>query len=315
MGRLVNGEWVDQWYDTKAHGGRFERQSSAFRKWVRHRDPEHPDPEHPAEPGRYRLYVSHACPWAHRTLIYRGLKGLEDELAVTVVHPEMLEHGWEFRDGCEEPLFGARYLYEIYLKADPSYSGRVTVPVLFDQVKGTIVNNESSEIIRMLDEELGRGRGPDLRPMELREEIDALNPRIYKDVNNGVYRAGFATTQEAYDEAVAGVFDALDWLEARLEGRRFLVGERLTEADVRLFTTLVRFDPVYHYHFKCSRRRLRDYPRLWALTRRIYQMPRVRKTVHFDHIRRHYFYSHPTINPTRIIPIEPDIDWDEPVAQ
>jgi putative glutathione S-transferase len=310
MGRLVNGEWVDQWYDTKSTGGRFERQSAAFRKWVRRGDA-----EHPAEPGRYRLYVSYACPWAHRTLIYRALKGLEDEIAVSVVHPDMLEHGWEFKDGCEDPLFGARYYYEIYLKADPTYSGRVTVPVLFDEVKGTIVSNESSEIIRMLDEELGRGREPDLRPMELREEIDAINPRIYRDVNNGVYRAGFATTQEAYDEAVASVFDALDWLEARLEGKRFLVGERLTEADVRLFTTLVRFDPVYHAHFKCSRRRLTDYPRLWALTRRIYQTPRVRETVRFDHIRRHYFYSHATINPNRIVPIEPDIDWDQPVDQ
>lgn len=308
MGRLVDGKWVDQWYDTESHGGRFERQSSAFRKWVRRGDP-----EHPAEAGRYRLYVSYACPWAHRTLIYRTLKGLESEIAVSVVHPDMLEHGWEFKGGYDDAGLGARYMYEVYLKADPSYTGRVTVPVLFDEAKGTIVNNESSEIIRMLDEELGAGRGPDLRPRELRDEIDAINPRIYDDVNNGVYRAGFATTQLAYDEAVRSVFDALDWLEARLEGRRFLVGERLTEADVRLFTTLVRFDVVYHTHFKCSRRRLRDYPRLWALTRRIYQMPGVRETVHFDHIRRHYFFSHDTINPHRIVPIEPEIDWDEPV--
>lgn len=308
MGRLVQGEWVDEWYDTKSSGGRFERQRSTFRKWVRRGDP-----EHPVESGRYRLYVSYACPWAHRTLIYRVLKGLEDDIAVTVVHPDMLESGWEFKEGLEDPVFGASRLYEIYQKADPKYTGRVTVPVLFDETKKTIVNNESSEIIRMLDEEFGAGKDPDLRPVELREEIDALNSRIYDDVNNGVYRAGFATTQEAYEEAVNAVFEALDWLEARLLGKRFLVGDRLTEADVRLFTTLVRFDPVYHSHFKCSKKRLRDYPRLWAFTRRIYQMPGVRDTVHFDHIRRHYFYSHATINPTRIVPIAPEIDWDEPV--
>jgi glutathionyl-hydroquinone reductase len=314
VGLLVNGQWVDRWYDTESTGGRFRRQDAAFRSWVRRCDTkQHADPKHPAVPGRYHLYVSHACPWAHRTLIYRALEGLEDAIGVSVVHPDMLASGWEFKDGHEDSLFGARYLYEIYLRADPSYSGRVTVPVLWDKEAQTIVNNESSEIIRMFDEELGYGKEPDLRPLDLRAEIDAINPRIYNEVNNGVYKAGFATTQAAYDEAVDGVFGALDWLEAHLEGRRYLVGERLTEADVRLFTTLVRFDPVYHYHFKCSRRRLRDYPRLWALTRRVYQTPGVKETVHFDHIRRHYFYSHETINPNRIVPTAPEIDFDEPV--
>lgn len=308
MGRLVNGEWVDQWYDTKSTGGRFQRQDSRFRKWVRRGDP-----DHPAVAGRYRLYVSYACPWAHRTLIYRALKKLEGDIAVSVVHPDMLSRGWELRDGYEDAANGARYLYELYLKASPDYSGRVTVPVLWDEHAKTIVNNESADIIRMLDEELGAGRGPDLRPVALREEIDAINPRIYSDVNNGVYRAGFATTQEAYDEAVTAVFDALEWLEERLEGRRFLVGDQLTEADVRLFTTLVRFDPVYYSHFKCSRRPLREHPNLWALTRRIYQMPGVKETTRFDHIRRHYFYSHESINPHRIVPIEPAIDFDAPV--
>ena len=307
MGLLVNGEWRDQWYDTGSHGGRFERQESSFRKWVRRGDA-----EHPPEPGRYRLYVSYACPWAHRTLIYRALKGLTEDIPVTAVHPDMLSDGWELKDGFEDEENGCRYLYEVYQKADPSYTGRVTVPILWDRQKKTIVNNESSEIIRMLDEELGADRAPDLRPLALRGEIDELNPRIYDDVNNGVYRTGFATTQDAYDEAVEAVFAALDWLEERLEGRRFLVGEQLTEADIRLFTTLIRFDPVYHFHFKCSRRALHEYPNLWALTRRIYQIPGVKETVRFDQIRRHYFYSHESINPHRIVPVPPALDFDAP---
>ncbi|HJL16571.1 MAG TPA: glutathione S-transferase family protein [Sandaracinaceae bacterium LLY-WYZ-13_1] len=309
MGLLVEGEWQDRWYDTKSTGGRFVRQKASFRDWVRA-----DDPEHPAEAGRYHLYVSYACPWAHRTLIYRKLLGLEDALSVSVVHPDMLDRGWEFRDGCEDAIHGARYLYEVYLKADPQFTGRVTVPVLWDKKKQTIVNNESSEIIRMLDEEFGVS-DPNLRPEALRAEIDEINPRVYDQINNGVYKAGFATTQEAYDEAVSALFGALDWLEEHLEGKTYLVGERLTEADVRLFTTLVRFDPVYHHHFKCSRRRLRDYPNLWALTRRVYQTEGVADTVHMDHIRRHYFYSHESINPHRIVPIAPEIDFDAPVAR
>jgi putative glutathione S-transferase len=305
MGLLVSGEWVDRWYDTSASGGRFERQPSAFRKWVRRGDA-----EHPAEPGRYRLVVSHACPWAHRTLIVRALEGLEDAIPVTAVEPDMLANGWELAEG---NALGVRYLHQLYRRANPRYTGRVTVPVLWDEVAGTIVSNESAEIIRMLDEELGREDGADLRPIELREEIDAVNDRVYTNVNNGVYRAGFATTQEAYDEAVRALFDTLAWLEQRLEDRRFLVGDRLTEADIRLFTTLVRFDVVYHTHFKCTQKRIQDHPRLWALTRRIYQMPEVKPTVRFDHIRRHYFYSHESINPHRVVPVMPDIDFDAPV--
>lgn len=307
MGLLVQGEWKDRWYDTKSTGGRFVRQQAQFRHWIRAGDP-----DFPPEPGRYHLYVAHACPWAHRTLIYRELLGLQDAIGVSFVHPDMLENGWEFAEGFEDPIHGARYLYEVYLKADPRFSGRVTVPTLWDTKKQTIVNNESSEIIRMLDEEFGVNE-PNLRPEAHRDAIDRINARVYDDVNNGVYKAGFATTQEAYDEAVTALFDALDWLEQLLEGERYLVGDRLTEADVRLFTTLLRFDPVYHHHFKCSKKRLRDYPNLWAHTRRVYQTPGVADTVRMDLIRRHYFYSHESINPHRIVPIPPEIDFEAPV--
>lgn len=307
MGLLVEGEWKDRWYDTKSTGGRFVRQKAQFRNWVRAGDS-----THPAVPGRYHLYVSYACPWAHRVLIYRELLGLQDAIGVSAVHPHMLERGWVFEDGYEDPIHGASALYEIYQKADPKFTGRVTVPMLWDEERETIVNNESSEIIRMLDEEFGVDE-PDLRPAELRDEIDRINSRVYTDINNGVYRSGFATTQEAYDEAVGALFDALDWLELHLDGKKYLVGERLTEADVRLFTTLVRFDNVYHSHFKCSRRRIVDYPNLWALTRRVYQTPGVAETVHMDHIREHYFYSHESINPHRVVPVAPEIDFDAPV--
>jgi putative glutathione S-transferase len=303
MGLLIDGVWADHGYDTGSTGGRFQRQESVFREWVRRGDP-----VHPAVPGRYHLYVSYACPWAHRTLIYRALLHLEGSIGVSVVHPDMLEHGWVFKDGNTDDLFGSKYFYELYQRADPSYSGRVTVPILWDKEAGTIVSNESSEIIRMFDEELSDGG---LRPVELRAEIDEINARVYDEVNNGVYKSGFATTQHAYEEAVTALFDALDWLEARLEGKRYLVGERLTEADVRLFTTLVRFDSVYYVHFKCTKKRLVDYPNLWAHTKRVYRTPGVRETVHFDHIRRHYFYSHETINPFRIVPVPTEIDWDE----
>ncbi len=307
MGLLVEGEWKNRWYDTSESGGRFVRGEAQYRKWVRRGDA-----EHPPEAGRYHLYVANACPWAHRTLIYRSLLGLEDAISVSVVAPDMLDEGWVFDADHPDHLFGSQRLYEVYQKADPGFTGRVTVPVLWDKQAETIVNNESSEIIRMLDEEFGVD-APDLRPVALRAEIDAINPRVYDDVNNGVYKCGFATTQEAYDEAVAALFDTLDWLEARLEGKTFLVGERLTEADLRLFTTLLRFDPVYHVHFKCDRRRISDYPNLWRLTRRIYQMPAVKKTVNMTEIRRHYFYSHESVNPHRIVPVMPDIDFDAPV--
>lgn len=307
MGLLVEGEWKDRWYDTEESGGRFVRGEAKFRKWVKRGDS-----EHPPEPGRYHLYVANACPWAHRTLIYRSLLGLEDAISVSVVAPDMLENGWEFDDAHPDHLFGSRFLYEVYLKADPRVSGRVTVPVLWDKEKQTIVNNESSEIIRMLDEEFGAD-ALDLRPEPLRDEIDRINPRVYDDINNGVYKAGFATTQQAYDEAVTALFEALDWLEGHLDGKTYLVGEQLTEADVRLFTTLLRFDPVYHVHFKCDRRRISDYPNLWRLTRRIYQMPEVKRTVNMGEIRRHYFYSHESVNPHRIVPIMPDVDFDAPL--
>lgn len=309
MGLLVEGEWMDRGYDTKSSGGRFVRDEARFRDWVK-KD----DPKFPAVPGRYHLYVSYACPWAHRTLIYRKLLGLEDAIGVTAVHPDMLARGWELKGENTDPLYGFDALYELYRKADPRFTGRVTVPVLWDKERETIVSNESSEIIRMLDEEFGVA-APDLRPAALREEIDRINPRIYDDINNGVYKAGFATTQEAYENAANALFAALEWLEEHLDGKKYLVGERLTEADIRLFTTLVRFDNVYYSHFKCSRRRLVEHPNLWALTRRIYQTPGVRETVRMDHIRRHYFYSHESINPHRIVPLAPEIDFDAPVER
>ena len=271
-----------------------------------------------AESGRYHLYVSYACPWAHRTLVFRALKGLEAHIDVSVVHPDMLSDGWTFDEGFDgatgDRLFGADYLRDIYLRAVPDMTGRVTVPILWDKQQGKIVSNESSEIIRMLNSAFDglTGNEADFWPEALRGEIEAVNERVYETVNNGVYRAGFATTQEAYDEAVTALFESLDWLEERLSRQRYLVGDQVTEADWRLFTTLVRFDPVYHGHFKCNRRRLIDYPNLWAYARELYQWPGVAGTVWPSHYIRHYHYSHDTINPHRIIPIGPLIDWDEP---
>lgn len=305
MGRLIDGVWHERDYDPKLDSdGSFKRQAAKFRNWVR-RD----DPTHPADASRYHLYVSWACPWAHRTLIYRSLLGLEDQIGISVSRAKMLSQGWEFD---EDPVNGVKTLWELYLKTDPAFTGRVTVPALWDKTAGTIVNNESSEIIRMLAEELATD-APDLRPAALREEIDALNDRIYDTVNNGVYKCGFARTQAAYDRAVSALFETLDVLEARLEGQRWLVGDVMTEADLRLFPTLVRFDPVYHVHFKCSKKRLTDYPNLWAHTRRLYQIEPIGKTVNLPYIREHYFYSHESINPHRIVPIESEIDFDAPV--
>ena len=309
MGLLVDGQWQDQWYDTKATGGAFQRSESRFRDWLG-------SARFPAQAGRYRLYVSLACPWAHRTLIFRALKGLEDMIPVSVVHWHMAEHGWTFESGpgvVPDPD-GARYLYEIYLRADPQATTRVTVPVLWDTVEKTIVSNESSEIIRMLGtafDPLGARPG-DYYPEALRPEIDALNARIYDTVNNGVYKAGFATTQEAYEAAVYPLFDSLDWLEERLAHRRYLCGDTLTEADWRLFTTLVRFDAVYVGHFKCNIRRLTDYRNLWGYARDLYAHPGVKPTVNFQHIKGHYYMSHPTINPYGIVPAGPALDWDSP---
>jgi putative glutathione S-transferase len=319
MGLLIDGVWRDQWYDTASTGGRFERFTSRFRNWVTPDGAPGPSGEggFRAEAGRYHLYVSLACPWAHRTLIFRALKGLQELVGVSVVHWLMAEHGWTFAPGegvVPDPILGSQFLHEVYTHADPHYSGRVTVPVLWDRQTGTIVNNESSEIIRMFNsafDGVGALDG-DYCPAPLHKEIDALNRRIYDTVNNGVYRCGFATTQEAYEEALTPLFETLDWLEARLAGQRYLLGSVLTEADWRLFTTLLRFDPVYVGHFKCNLRRLVDYPNLMGYVRELYQMPGVAATVDFHHIKHHYYVSHTTINPTGIVPAGPLIDFSAP---
>ncbi|MFP5479465.1 MAG: glutathione S-transferase family protein [Alphaproteobacteria bacterium] len=320
MGKLVEGNWDSAWYDTSTSGGRFLRDTSRFRNWITADGSAGPSGEggFPAESGRYHLYVSYACPWAHRALIFRKLKGLEPHIDLSVVHPDMLEDGWtfasDFPGATGDRLYGLPYLRDIYTRALPDVSGRVTVPVLWDKTRQTIVSNESSEIIRMFNAAFDglTGNRDDYWPVDLRDGIEAMNARIYPAINNGVYRAGFATTQAAYDEAVQEVFAGLDWLESHLDTHRYLMGARLTEADWRLFTTLIRFDPVYHLHFKCNRKRLIDYPNLWAYTRELYQWPGVAETVWFDHIVRHYHYSHDTINPHRIIPINPVLDHEQP---
>ncbi|WP_337268980.1 glutathione S-transferase family protein [Oryzifoliimicrobium ureilyticus] len=319
MGMLVDGVWQDVWYDTKKSGGHFRREASRFRNWITVDGSAGPsgDGGFKAETGRYHLYVSLACPWAHRTLIFRKLKRLEPHISVSVVSPIMLENGWEFGgiDGGEsDPLFGMSKLWQVYVKADPSYSGRVTVPVLWDKEKSTIVNNESAEIIRMFNSAFNEvtGSQEDFYPETLRTDIDALNEIIYDRVNNGVYKAGFATTQEAYEENVVRLFDALDQLEERLSRGRYLFGNAMTEADWRLFTTLVRFDAVYVGHFKCNIRRIADYPNLSGYLRDLYQVPGIADTVDFHHIKHHYYRSHKTINPTGIVPIGPKLDLLQP---
>ncbi len=320
MGQLIDGQWEDSWYDTRKSDGRFVRTRQAFRNWVTADGGAGPSGEggFAAETGRYHLYVSYACPWAHRTLIFRVLKGLEEHIDISVVHPDMLSDGWTFAQDFEgatgDRLFGDDFLRQVYLRAEPTMTGRVTVPILWDKVRGTIVSNESSEIIRMFNSAFDQltGNTDDYWPEPLRDEIEAVNARVYDSVNNGVYRAGFATTQSAYDEAVGELFATLDWLEERLAGRRYLVGDRMTEADWRLFPTLARFDPVYHGHFKCNRRRLVDYPALWAYARDLYQWPGVAETVKPAHYIRHYHYSHETINPHRIVPVGSVIDWEAP---
>ncbi len=319
MGLLVDGKWVDQWYDTKSSGGKFVRSAAKFRNWITADGSagESGKAGFKAESGRYHLYVSMACPWAHRTLIFRALKGLTEHIDVSAVHPDMLDQGWTFeKDGVAkgDPLYGSQFTHNLYTRADPTYSGRVTVPILWDKEQETIVSNESSEIIRMFNSAFDgiTGNTDDYWPAEMRDAIEEVNARIYDTLNNGVYKSGFATTQAAYDAAVHPLFDTLDWLEARLADNRYLMGDRLTEADWRLFTTLIRFDPVYHLHFKCNRKRLIDYPNLWAYTRELYQMPGVAETVDMDHIVRHYHYSHESINPHRIVPINPVLDYLEP---
>lgn len=326
MGLLIDGVWHDQWYDTKKHGGRFVRSESRFRNWVTPDGSPGPSGEggFPAAVGRYHLYVSHACPWAHRTLIMRRLKDLEHAIGVSVVHPHMLANGWEYApdtsddlhrfEGTGDRVNGCRYHHQIYTLADPAYTGRVTVPVLWDRERGTIVSNESADIIRMLNSGFAgiAGNEDDYCPEDLRGEIDAVNEEVYHNINNGVYRAGFATAQEAYEEAFEELFAALDRMDDRLSRNRYLLGARVTEADWRLFTTLIRFDAVYVGHFKCNRNRIADFPHLAGYLRELYQWPGVKELVNFEHIKQHYYYSHDMINPTRIVPRGPELDLEAP---
>jgi len=319
MGLLIDGVWHDDDSRMLDAAGRMQRAAAGFRNWVTADGSPGPSGEggFKAEAGRYHLIVARACPWAHRTTILRELKGLQDLVGLSVTHWLMAENGWTFAPGpgvTPDPIIGADFLHQIYAAADPAYTGRVTVPVLWDKQRKTIVSNESSEIIRMFNGAFdGVGAAPgDFRPAELRPEIDALNERIYATLNNGVYRAGFAGAQAAYDEAIGPLFDTLDWLEAILSRSRYLTGDRLTEADWRLFTTLVRFDAVYVGHFKCNLRRLIDYPALWSYARELFQMPGIRGTVDFDHVKRHYYESHRRINPTGIVPRGPILDFEAP---
>jgi putative glutathione S-transferase len=317
MGLLVQGKWSTQWYDTRQTGGRFVRAAAGFRNWI---TPDgRPGPTgtggFAAEPGRYHLYVSYACPWAHRTLIFRALKGLEDIVSVSVTDAKMPdETGWTFTGNSGstgDDVNHTEYLWQVYALAAADYSGRVTVPVLWDKKQQTIVNNESAEIIRMFNSAFNglTDNALDYYPAALRDRIDAINARVYDTVNNGVYKAGFATTQEAYEEAVDALFESLDWLEGILGGSPYLLGEEITESDWRLFTTLVRFDAVYVGHFKCNRRRIADYPNLSRYLERLYAVPGVKETVHMDHIKTHYYWSHVGINPHRIIPVGPELAW------
>lgn len=320
MGLLIDGDWHDNWHDTKKSGGKFERTEAQFRNWITEDGSAGPSGTDgfKAESGRYHLYVSHACPWANRTLIFRASKGLEQHIDISVVHPDMMGDGWHFGtdfDGATgDTLYNLPFARDLYTKAQPGVTTRVTVPILWDKQRETIVSNESAEIIRMFNSAFNgiTGNTDDYYPEALRPQIDAINARIYSDVNNGVYKSGFATTQEAYDGAVHALFDALDWIEGLLADNRYLTGDTITEADWRLFTTLVRFDPVYHLHFKCNRKRIVDFRNLWAYTRELYQWPGVAETVNFDHIVRHYHYSHESVNPHRIIPINPQINWHAP---
>lgn len=316
MGILIDGQWQNTWYPTEETQGRFIRSAAQFRNWITADGSAGPSGRagFQAEAGRYHLYVSYACPWANRTLIFRKIKGLEKIISLSVVHWHMAEEGWTFSNDegvIADPIFNAPYLRDIYLKANKNYSGRVTVPVLWDKKTNTIVSNESSEIIRMFNnafDDLGAADG-DYYPEKLRNEIEIVNTRIYDTVNNGVYKAGFATTQEAYEEAVIPLFESLDWLEHKLTTQRYLTGNQITEADWRLFTTLIRFDPVYVGHFKCNMKRLIDYPNLWAYTRDLYQQPGVAETINMVHIKNHYYVSHTSINPSGVVPLGPVIDF------
>lgn len=311
MGLIVNGQWHDQWYETKSSKGQFERQESRFRNTISNAE----GSRYPAEAGRYHLYVSLACPWAHRALIFRQLKQLEDIITVSVVKPEMRSNGWEFdansainnTSDYNDSLYQSDYVYQLYLKAAPDYEGRVTVPVLWDKQTQTIVNNESSEIIRIFNTAFNdlTGNNDDYYPADLRPEIDTINERIYHSINNGVYRAGFATTQAAYDEAFDALFSSLDWLETHLSTHRYLAGSQLTEADWRLFTTLIRFDAVYHGHFKCNRNKLTEFHHISNYVRELFQVRGIASTVDLEYTKIHYYASHDTINPTLIVPRGP----------
>lgn len=312
MGKLVNGEWRYENWNTDEEG-HFQRDDTVFRDWITTDD----STPYDVESGRYHLYVSYACPWAHRTLIARQLLGLTDDISVSVVDPFMGKEGWEFSDGpgcIPDPLYGANYLREIYLNADSEFTGRVTVPVLWDKKKETVVNNESREILRMFAtvfEPLWTEKMR-LSPAQMRDDIDAVIDEIYDPINNGVYRAGFAETQKAYDEAVTELFDALEHWDDLLETQRYLCGDRLTEADICMFTTLIRFDAVYHTHFKCNIRRISDYPNLGPYLRDVYQAGDIAETVNIDHIKQHYYRSHESVNPKRIVPKGPELNFDEP---
>jgi glutathionyl-hydroquinone reductase len=318
LGDLVSGQWRDRWYDTERTRGRFVRPTSQFRNWVTADGGPGPTGRNDfkAEAGRYHLYVSLACPWSHRALIYRAIKGLTDIVTLSVVHWRMGTEGWVFEDGpgvIPDPVFGARALYEIYRASAPTYTGPVTVPVLLDKRTKEIVSNESSEIIRMMNSAFDQvgARNGDYYPKDLRAEIDQINNYVYSTINNGVYKAGFATSQAAYEEAVTPLFQSLDQLEIYLDGNRFLCGARVTEADWRLFPTLLRFDSVYVGHFKCNLRMLSEYPNLLAYTSELYQWTDVRSTVDFDHIKRHYYESHASINPSRVVPLGPLVNFDQ----
>lgn len=321
MGLLVDGKWQDKWYDTDKTGGKFKREEARFRNWVTRDGSAGPTGEagFEAASGRYHLYVSMACPWAHRTLVFRKLKGLEEHIGVSVVHPDMLENGWEFRPDVpahRDSLHDARYLHQLYTRVAPDYTGRVTVPVLWDREREDIVSNESADIIRMLNSAFdgleGVRKELDFYPAELHQDIDEVNARVYDTVNNGVYKAGFATAQDVYERAYDALFESLDWLEQRLASHRYLVGQRLTEADWRLFTTLIRFDAVYYSHFKCNRERLADFPNLSGYLRDLYQVPGIAGTVDIEQIKRHYYVSQRTVNPTQIVPVGPRLDFDAP---
>jgi putative glutathione S-transferase len=320
MGQLVDGVWHDVWYDTGKSGGAFERSTSSFRNWITADGSPGPSGTggFKAESGRYHLYVSYACPWAHRTMIFRQIKELADHISFDVVHPDMLSDGWTFATddagATGDRQFGLPFVRDIYLRADPNINGRVTVPILWDKQQNTIVSNESSEIIRMFNSAFNGLTGNDLDfyPPALQADIEPINGRIYDTFNNGVYRCGFSTTQAAYNAAVVPLFETLDWLEDHLASNRYLMGHQLTEADWRLFPTLARFDSVYHLHFKSNQKRIIDYPNLWAYTRELYQYDGISDTVNMQHTIRHYHYSHDTINPNRIIPINPILDWHLP---